>query len=56
MKIIHHTIILDCIPGGCTGVAQLCDVGIQQPWKLSIKRSYHEDIVSKILEQLKNKT
>ena len=40
----------------CNRVAQLCDVGIQQPWKLSIKKSYHKEIVSKILEQLKNKT
>jgi len=55
MKKMHPTIILDFIPGGCTGVAQPCDVGIQRPWKLSIKRSYHEDIVSEIVDQLKDK-
>ncbi|KAF8231623.1 hypothetical protein L208DRAFT_1276086 [Tricholoma matsutake] len=55
MKKMHPTIILDFIPGGCTGVAQPCDVGIQRPWKLSIKRSYHEDIISEIVDQLKDK-
>jgi len=48
----HPTIILDYIPGGCTGVAQPCNVGIQRPFKLSIKRSYHEDVISEILGQL----
>lgn len=43
------------MPGGCTGVAQPCDVGIQRPFKHSIKRSYHEDVVSKILSQLESK-
>jgi len=48
----HPTIILDYIPGGCTGLAQPCDVGIQRPFKLSIKRSYHEDIVNEVLKQI----
>ncbi|KAF8220800.1 hypothetical protein L208DRAFT_1331743, partial [Tricholoma matsutake] len=52
---IHPTIILNFIPGGCTGVAQPCDVGIQWPWKLSIKRSYHEDIISEILDKAQTK-
>ncbi|TFK63785.1 hypothetical protein BDN72DRAFT_775506 [Pluteus cervinus] len=51
MRKEHPTIILDYVPGGCTGVAQPCDVGIQRPFKLSIKRSYHEDVVADILEQ-----
>jgi hypothetical protein len=50
----HPTIILDYIPGGCTGIAQPCDVGIQWPFKLSIKQSYHEDIVMEVLCQLNN--
>lgn len=51
----HPTIILSFVPGGCTGVFQPCDVGIQRPFKLSLKRSYHEDVVSEILEQYNNK-
>lgn len=54
MKDTHPTIIVDFVPGGCTGVAQPCDVGIQRPFKHSIKRSYHEDVVSNILSQLEN--
>ena len=53
MKTTHPTIMLDFVPGGCTGVAQPCDVGIQRPLKLSLKRSYHEDIVSDVVNQLK---
>jgi hypothetical protein len=51
----HPNIILDFIPGGCTSVAQPCDVGIQRPFKLSIKRSYHEDVVSEVMWQLESK-
>ena len=54
MKEMHPTIMIDFVPGGCTGVAQPCDVGIQRLFKHSIKCSYHEDIVSKILSQLEN--
>lgn len=49
----HPTIILDYVPGGCTGVAQPADVGFQRAFKLSIKRSYHEDLVTEILDQRK---
>lgn len=48
----HPNIQVDFVPGGCTSVAQPCDVGIQRPFKLSVKRSYHEDIVSELLEQI----
>ena len=51
----HPTIILSFVPGGCTGVFQPCDVGIQRPFKLSLKRSYHEDVVAEILGQFENK-
>jgi hypothetical protein len=54
MKQNHPNIILDYVPGGCTGVHQPCDVGIQRPFKLSAKRSYHEDIVDKMFSQLEN--
>ena len=46
----HPTIILDHVPGGCTGDVQPCDVGIQRPFKLSIKRSYHEDVINEVLQ------
>ena len=48
----YSNIILDYVPGGCTGVAQPCDVGIQQPLKLSIKRSYHEFMVKDMITQI----
>jgi hypothetical protein len=44
-------IILVYVPGGCTGVFQPCDVGIQHPFKLSVRKSYHKDIVKEVLAQ-----
>jgi hypothetical protein len=52
MRTHHPTIVLDFIPGSCTGVAQPCDVGIQRPFKLSIKQSYHEDVIQELLQQM----
>ena len=52
MKGNHPTIIIDFVPGGCTGVHQPCDVGIQRTFKSSTKRSYHEDVVQEMLNQL----
>lgn len=54
MTTSHPLIILDFVLGGCTSVAQPCDVGIQRPFKHSIKRSYHKDVVSNILAQMDN--
>ncbi|THU95683.1 hypothetical protein K435DRAFT_665927 [Dendrothele bispora CBS 962.96] len=54
MAKFHPTIILDYVPGGCTGVSQPCDVGIQRPFKLSAKKSYHEDIVNEALAQIED--
>lgn len=51
MRVHHPTIILDYVPGGCTGVQQPCDVGIQRPLKLSVKKSYHEDIVEDLMSK-----
>jgi hypothetical protein len=51
MCINHPTIILDYVPGGCTVVHQPCDVGIQRPLKLSIKKTYHEDVVEDLLSE-----
>lgn len=41
------------VPGGCTGIWQPLDVGIQRLLKLSIKRSAHRDIVDEALRQIK---
>lgn len=32
----------------CNGVHQPCGVGIQRPLKLSMRKSYHEDILSEL--------
>lgn len=52
MKNTHPTIIVLFVPGGCTGVFQPCDVGMQRIFKLSCKKSYHADVVDSILAQL----
>ncbi|KAG6805135.1 hypothetical protein H0H92_000563, partial [Tricholoma furcatifolium] len=52
MKENHPTIIVIFVPGGCTGVWQPLDVGIQRYLKLSIKRSAHRDIVQEIYDSL----
>ncbi|KIK80594.1 hypothetical protein PAXRUDRAFT_54019, partial [Paxillus rubicundulus Ve08.2h10] len=41
------------VSAGTTAVTQLCDVGIQQPLKLSIKESQLADVVEATLTQLK---
>ena len=50
----YSNIILDYVPGGCTGLTQPCDIGIQHPFKLSLKRSYHECVVNGMLQQIDN--
>ena len=50
----HPTIILDYVAGSCTGIHQPCNVGIQRLLKLSIKKSYHEDIVQELMLQAEN--
>ncbi|KAF7330683.1 DDE superfamily endonuclease [Mycena sanguinolenta] len=52
MKKNHPTIIVLYIPGGCTGVWQPLDVGIQRLMKLSIKRCAHRDVVEEALSQI----
>ncbi|KAF5323141.1 hypothetical protein D9758_018984 [Tetrapyrgos nigripes] len=52
MAVNHPTIILDYVPGGCTPVGQPCDVGMQHPFKLAVKKSYQEDVVNEALEQI----
>ncbi|KAH7917193.1 hypothetical protein BV22DRAFT_1026850 [Leucogyrophana mollusca] len=55
MKANHPTIITNYVPGGCTGRFQPCDVGVQRPFKHSLKRSYHRDIVDEILGKIDRK-
>jgi hypothetical protein len=52
MKKAHPTIIIIFVPGGCTGVFQPLDVGIQRVMKLSMKRSAHRDIVDEVFTQM----
>ncbi|KZS86417.1 hypothetical protein SISNIDRAFT_420935 [Sistotremastrum niveocremeum HHB9708] len=40
------------VPGGCTGIFQPCDVGIQRPFKLSLARECHFDLVKETVSQL----
>ena len=42
------------VPGNCTGIAQPCDVGVQRPFKLAVKRSQHADIVNEALALLQS--
>jgi hypothetical protein len=48
----HPNILLDLVPGGCTGVAQPCDVGIQRPFKHITNQAYLEDVVKETLTQI----
>ena len=52
MKINHQYIYVSFIPGGCTGVWQPLDVGIQRVMKLSMRRSAHWDVVKEVQDQL----
>jgi hypothetical protein len=48
----HPTILIDFVPGGCTGVAQPCDVGIQCLFKHITNQCYLEDMVESALSQI----
>jgi hypothetical protein len=52
MKENHENIVVLFVPGGCTGVWQPLDVGIQRLMKLSIKRAAHRDIVDEAAGQI----
>jgi DDE superfamily endonuclease len=53
MRDNHPTILIDFVPGGCTGISQPLDIGINRPFKQSIKVSYHADLVDDFLGQMK---
>lgn len=48
MRINYPNIILDFIPGGCTGVSQPLDVGINRPFKAA----YHAHVVETLVAQM----
>jgi len=48
----HPTILIDFVLAGCTGVAQSCDVGIQQPFKHVTNQCFVEDMVNMSLTQI----
>jgi hypothetical protein len=50
----HPWIVLDFVPGGCTGLWQVCDVGIQRPFKQSIRRGQLDDIVAETMRHLED--
>lgn len=54
MKKAHPTIIIIYIPGGCTGLWQPLEVGVQRVLKLSMHRSAHNDIVNEVSTQILN--
>uniref|UniRef100_A0A0W0G3V9 DDE-1 domain-containing protein n=1 Tax=Moniliophthora roreri TaxID=221103 RepID=A0A0W0G3V9_MONRR len=51
----HPTILIDFVSGGCTGVAQPLDVGINWIFKHSLKLSYYAKLIDNLLSQLKKK-
>jgi len=56
MKTTHPTIIISFVPGGCTGLWQPLNVGIQRVLKQSMRHSAHKDIVAKTVAQLNSGT
>ena len=52
MKKNHPTIIVLFIPGGCTGLWQPLDIGIQQILKLSIRHAVYHNIVKEASDQI----
>jgi hypothetical protein len=47
-------IVILYIPGGCTGLFQACDVGIQRILKLAIRQASHADVVNETLGALES--
>ncbi|KAG9085676.1 hypothetical protein FRC06_003501, partial [Ceratobasidium sp. 370] len=49
-------IIILYVPGGCTGLFQACDVGLQRVLKLAIRQAAHNDVVDETLADLESGT
>ncbi|VDC03846.1 unnamed protein product [Peniophora sp. CBMAI 1063] len=47
-------ICLCYVPGGMTGLAQPCDVGIQRPYKLAIRQGQQQHIINETLQHLRS--
>jgi hypothetical protein len=47
-------IILDYVPGGLTGLWQVCDVGIQRPFKQALRQAQLEDVVTETMSHLQD--
>ncbi|EKM82903.1 hypothetical protein AGABI1DRAFT_125369 [Agaricus bisporus var. burnettii JB137-S8] len=54
MRTHHPNIIIIFVPGGCTGLWQPLDVGIQRVLKLSLRRSAHRNIVHEVSQQIQS--
>jgi len=52
MAITHPDIQLEYVPGGCTGLWQACDVGIQRVFKHAIRRAARADMIAEALLEL----
>jgi hypothetical protein len=56
MKENYPWIIVLFVPGGCTGLFQACDVGLQRLLKLAISKHAHADIVAETVDALRSGT
>lgn len=52
MQSTHPWILVNYVPGGCTGLWQPADVGIQRPLKHAIRRSAHHHVIKETMEKL----
>ncbi|KAG8707251.1 hypothetical protein FRC09_001934 [Ceratobasidium sp. 395] len=56
MKEHYPWILLMYVPGGCTGLFQACDVGIQRVLKIAIRNAAHADVVTETVNALRSGT
>jgi hypothetical protein len=56
VKTTYPWIELHYVPGGCTGLFQPCDVGMQRPFKQAIKLAQLADTVATTLKHLSSKS
>ncbi|KAG8726118.1 hypothetical protein FRC12_023690 [Ceratobasidium sp. 428] len=54
MKEHYPWILLMYVPGGCTGLFQACDVGIQRVLKIAIRNAAHADVVTETVNALRS--
>jgi hypothetical protein len=56
MASTYPWIIILFVPGGCTGLFQPCDVGLQRVLKVAISKASHADIVIETINALRSGT